>query len=61
MFNNWNEFCFGEEVIAEDFTEEAPSEEELLLEMREQIVSQQQGDWLEGYLDAMDEWEEEEC
>lgn len=51
-------FLFLDEPVEED-PEEELSEEELLLEQQEVMLSQKQGDWLDGYLDAMDELEEE--
>lgn len=45
-----------EELIA---AEEELSEEELMAAEEEFLVSIQQGNWLDGYLDAMEEWEEE--
>lgn len=45
---------FGEDD-EEEFLEEELSEEELLAEEQEFMVSMQQGNWLDGYLDAMDE------
>ena len=55
-----------EELAVEGWTEEdlleaELSEEELLAEEQELMISQQQGAWLDGYLDAIDELEEEVC
>ncbi len=49
----------GEEIFREEFSEEDLSEEELQQELADIMVSQQQGNWLDGYLDAMEELEEE--
>ena len=64
--NEYFQECFPEETfLGEGFYDEALQEEELseealLEEEREFQISQQQGNWLDRYLDAMDEWEEEE-
>lgn len=64
MFDNYDDMVpfammgFEEDFCEENLTEEEPTEEELLAEEADFLVSQQQGNWLDGYLDALDEWEE---
>ena len=57
----FGEFCELDEILMDDeISQEELSEEELLEEARELQISQQQGDWLDGYLEAMEEWEDDE-